>query len=167
MDYFGMIEEKHLKRGKTMNQTTKSYWENYWKQRGEKAPEAVTAWAFGVDADELAQLVMDGVKTATCSGLIFYEKENEPLPRVDDYSVILNSQEEPVAIIKTVDVQVMPMNEVPEEFARAEGEGDRSYRHWWQVHEIFFTQALQEIGLSFYENMMLVCERFECIDVKK
>jgi len=107
------------------------------------------------------------VKTATCSGLIFYEIENERLPSVDDYSIILNSHDEPLAIIKTVDVKIMPMNEVPEEFAIAEGEGDRTYRYWKETHEKFFTEALSKLGLEFSEDMMLVCEHFKLIDVKK
>jgi uncharacterized protein YhfF len=53
------------------------------------------------DPDHIAQLVIDGVKTATCSGLIFYEIENERLPSVDDHSIILNSHDESLAIIKT------------------------------------------------------------------
>lgn len=52
------------------------------------------------------------MKTATCSGHIFYEIENEPLPTVEDYSIILNSKDEPLAIIKTTEVNVLPMNEV-------------------------------------------------------
>lgn len=61
----------------------------------------------------------------------------------------------------------MPMNEVPEDFAIAEGEGDRTYRYWKEAHEKFFTEALKSVGLEFSEDMMLVCERFELIDIKK
>ena len=57
------------------------------------------------------------------------------------------------------------MNEVPEEFAIAEGEGDRTYRHWWQVHKAFFTQELKRIEREFTEDMLVVCERFKVIHV--
>lgn len=124
------------------------------------------AWQFGADPDHLAQLVIDGIKTATCSGYVFYEIENEPLPKVNDYSILLNSDDEPVAIIKTVEVTVQPMNRVPEEFAIAEGEGDRTYQYWKDVHIQFFTEELQKIRREFSEDMLLVCERFELIDVK-
>lgn len=66
----------------------------------------------------------DGVKTATCSAVIFVE--NEPIPSVGDYSMILNNMDEPVAIIKTVEVKMLPMNEFPEDFAVAKGEEDRT-----------------------------------------
>lgn len=79
----------------------------------------------------------------------------------------MNSSDEPVAIIKTIEVTLTPMNEVSEEFAIAEGEGDRTYEYWKNTHIEFFTKELNEIGHEFSEDMLLVCERFELIDVKK
>lgn len=149
-----------------MNEKSKKYWEEYWRAQGKDKPSSVTAWQFGDDPNYLAQLVIGGVKTATCSGLIFYELEHEPLPAVDDYSIILSSKDEPLAIIRTSQVDIMPMNEVPEEFAIAEGEGDRTYRYWKEAHERFFKKELSEVGLEYTEDMMLVCERFELVDVK-
>ncbi|WP_110928882.1 ASCH domain-containing protein [Bacillus massiliglaciei] len=149
-----------------MNEASQRYWDEFWASQGKVKPKKVSAWQFGAEPDELAQLVINGVKTATCSGLVFYEIEQEPLPAVDDYSVILTGSNEPAAIIKTAEVTIMPMNEVPEEFAAAEGEGDRTYQYWKEVHEEFFSKVLREAGLEFSEGMMLVCERFELVDVK-
>lgn len=149
-----------------MNEASQLYWNTYWDKQKKEKPLKVSAWQFGGNPDYLAQLVIDGVKTATCSGHILYEIEQEPLPAVNDYSIILNSKDEPLAIIKTVDVKIMPMNEVPEEFAIAEGEGDRTYRYWKEVHVEFFTEALSKVGLEFSEDMLLVCERFELVDEK-
>ncbi|MEI4771279.1 ASCH domain-containing protein [Psychrobacillus sp. FJAT-51614] len=146
-----------------MNVAAQLYWDTFWK--GKKEPSSVSAWQFGGSPDELAQLVINGVKTATCSGHIFYELEQEPLPKVDDYSVVLNSQDEPVCIIRTSEVTILPMNKVSAEFAYAEGEGDRSYNHWKNVHIKFFTDALKGVNLEFSEDMLLVCERFELINV--
>ncbi|MBY0596532.1 ASCH domain-containing protein [Bacillus bingmayongensis] len=148
-----------------MNQLAQKYWNKYWGEN--EKPQSVSAWQFGASPDYLAQLVIDGVKTATCSGHIFYELDNEPLPRVNDYSIILNIHDEPVAIIKTIEVTVTPMNEVSEEFAIAEGEGDRTYDYWRKVHIKFFTEELHKIGREFSEDMLLVCERFELIDIKR
>ncbi|MBA4536685.1 ASCH domain-containing protein [Bacillus aquiflavi] len=148
-----------------MNKAAQIYWEAYWKER--EKPQSVSAWQFGDNSDDLAQLVIEGKKTATCSAYMIYELEHEPLPTIGDYSIILNSAEEPVAIIKTTEVTLTPMNEVTEEFAFAEGEGDRSYRYWKEAHEEFFTDQLNKIGHKFSEDMLLVCERFELVDVKK
>ena len=147
-----------------MNPATQIYWDEYWGNQ--EKPQSVSAWQFGATPDYLAQLVIDGIKTATCSGHIFYELENEPLPTTEDYNIILNSDDQPVAITKTVEVTITPMNKVSEEFAIAEGEGDRTYRYWWEVHEEFFRNELHTIKREFSEDMILVCERFEVIHVK-
>jgi len=146
-----------------MNEAAQIYWNEFWKDK--KKPVEVNAWMFGATPDELAQLVIDGKKTATCSGHVFYELDKEPLPKVDEYSIILNGKEEPVAIIKIVEVSIMPMNEVSEEFAVAEGEGP--YEYWKSAHEEFFKRELKAVELEFTEDMLLVCERFKLIDVKK
>jgi len=148
-----------------LNNEAKSYWDKFWGNK--TSPRSVSAWQFGSNPDYLAQLVVDGVKTATCSAYIFYELENQPLPSTEDYSIILNSYDQPVAIIKTTDVQILPMNEVPEEFAIAEGEGDRTFHYWREEHEKFFRTELMKIGQEYKEDMLLVCERFEVVDIKK
>lgn len=61
----------------------------------------------------------------------------------------------------------MPMNEVPEEFAIAEGEGDRTYQYWKDAHVKFFTDELRQMGMNFKEDMLLVCERFELVDINR
>ena len=145
-----------------MNQAAQMYWDEYWKDQ--EKPMAVSAWQFGGETDYLAQLVVDGVKTATCSGYIFYELESESLPTTEDYGVILDTQEKPKAIVKVTEVRLTPMNEVTEEFAIAEGDG--TYQNWWDIHEEYFTEQLNAVELEFSEDILLVCERFKVIDIK-
>jgi len=149
-----------------MNEKAKQYWDEFW--RGKEQPTAVVAEQFGFEehADELAQLIIDGKKTATCSAHVLYELENCPLPEAGLYTIILNSSNDPVAIIRTNEIQLIKMNEVPEELALAEGEGDLTFEYWWNGHKKFFTMELKEHGLEFSEDMLLVFERFEVVDVK-
>jgi len=121
------------------------------------------AWAFGVDADLLASLVMSGEKTATASAYPLYELENDPLPTVGEYSIILDSNENAVCIIQTTNVYVVPFCEVSELHAFKEGEGDKTLDYWRMVHEKFFSQCLDEIGLKFQPDMMVVCEEFAVV----
>jgi len=159
------VEQAFSNVEKQMNREAQIYWDRFWGDRIK--PQSVSAWQFGSNPDYLAQLVVGGVKTATCSAYIFYELEDEPLPTTEDYSIILNSHDKPLAIIKTTDVKILPMNEVPKEFTFAEGEGDRTYRYWKEEHEKFFQAELRKIGEEFQEDMLLVCERFEVVDIKK
>ena len=49
--------------------------------------DSYETWAFGGAPDELADLVVTRIKTATASAYPLYEQENETLPKVNDYSV--------------------------------------------------------------------------------
>ena len=121
------------------------------------------AWPFGEAPDKLADLVLQGIKTATCSAYDLYQINNEPLPQAGDYSVILNSSEEAVCIIKTIKVYVTEFKNVSEEHAFKEGEGDRSLEYWRQVHESFLTNELATVHKGFDENTKVVCEEFEVV----
>lgn len=142
-----------------MNEQAMNFWTDYWK----KDPPTMEfdAFQFGDDADYLADLVVHGKKTATCSIHLLYELEGKPLPEAGQYSVILDSQNAPVAIIQVMNVSLMPMNKVSEEFALAEGEGDYSF--WWNAHEQFFTRQLEIHGVRYSKDLLLVCERFQVI----
>ena len=122
--------------------------------------EKYEAWAFGDAADELAVLVLNGIKTATASAYPLYALEGEDIPKAGQYSVILNSREEAVCIIRTEKVYVVPFHQVDERQAYLEGEGDRSLFYWREVHERFFRSCMAEAGLPFDENMEVVCEEF-------
>lgn len=118
------------------------------------------AWAFGDQPDELAQLVLKGIKTGTASAYPIYELEGLELPKEGEYSIILDAQDNAVCIIKTEKVFIVPFDEVDERQAYKEGEGDRSLAYWRKVHEEFFKGEMQEAGLIFDNKMKVVCEEF-------
>ena len=123
------------------------------------------AWSFGGltpdGPNELADIVLKGIKTATASAYPLYIIENSPFPLVGDYSVILNTVNEAVCIIKTTKVYVMPFSRVTAEHAYKEGESDRSLSYWKESHREFFTMELKKSGREFTEDMPVVCEEFE------
>lgn len=137
--------------------------EEMWAAWGKGGGAPYEAWAFGDDPDELARLVAAGVKTATSSAFPLYEIEGEDPPRAGEYSVILNGRDEAVCVIRTARVRVVPFSEVGEDFASLEGEGDRTLRYWRDVHRRFFTKCMREAGLSFTEDMPVVCEEFDVV----
>ena len=123
------------------------------------------AWAFGgtpEQADELLALVLDGTKTATAGALWDYEAEEWPVPSVGDLSIILDGREHPRALISTTQVDVVPFDEVSEEHARLEGEGDLSLAAWREIHRRFFTDFAAH-GQEFAEDMPVVLQRFEVV----
>jgi len=141
-------------------------WSLYIKASGAQAGE-YDAWQFGDDPDALAQLVLDGIKTATASAYPLYALEGEPLPEAGQYSVILNARDEAVCVIRNTRVTVVPYREITAAHAFREGEGDRSLAHWRRVHEAFFTNDMAASGLTFDESMPVVCEEFEVVYPKE
>ena len=135
--------------------------EELWERSG--LAGTYEAWSFGEAPDKLADLVLQGIKTATCSAYDLYQINTEPLPQAGDYSVILNSSEEAVCIIKTIKVYVTEFKNVSEEHAFKEGEGDRSLEYWRKVHESFLTNELAAVHKGFDENTKVVCEEFEVV----
>ena len=139
--------------------TPKAMWQAY-KKINPEIGDVIDAWAFGAMADELADLVLRGEKTATASAYELYKLENEPLPQVGSFDVILDSQDRAVCIVEITKVSVLPFNEVSAEHAFKEGEGDKSLAYWQQVHEEFFTECLAEAGLEFSQETGVVLEEF-------
>ena len=135
--------------------------EELWKKSG--LTGTYEAWSFGEMPDKLADLVLQKIKTATCSAYDLYLIENEPLPKVGNYSIILDSKEEAVCIIKTIKVYVTEFRNVSKEHAFKEGEGDRSLTYWRKVHESFLINELASVNITFNKNTKVVCEEFEVV----
>ena len=128
-----------------------------------KADDTYLAWQYGCAQDKLAQLTLQGTKTATASSYPVYKAENEPVPAVGDYSIILDSQNQAVCIIQTTQIDIVPFHQVDEEQAYLEGEGDRTLTYWRDVHRTFFEDEMKRIGQVFDEDMLVVCEKFKIV----
>ncbi|CAM3054354.1 cytoplasmic protein [Streptococcus acidominimus] len=137
-------------------------WQEY-QQINPNIGDEMDAWAFGAEPDLLAQLVLKGIKTATASAFDLYEIDDEPLPKVGTYDLVLDGQGEAVCIIRITKVSILPFKDVSKEHAYKEGEGDRNLSYWRQIHEELFTIWLEEAGLSFSEETLVVCEEFEVV----
>lgn len=141
----------------------KQMWQKFISECPEYQDKMYQAWSYGAVPDELAQLTVAQVKTATASAYKEYEIENEALPEAGELNMILDASEEAVCITKTIKVSVIPFLEVSKEHAFKEGEGDRSLHYWREVHKAFFENAYIEKNLPFHDNILVVCEEFEVI----
>lgn len=139
--------------------TPEKMWQEY-KKINPGIGDTIDAWAFGAEADRLAELVLKGEKTATASAYELYALDKEPLPQAGTFDVILDSQDRAVCIVEISKVSVVPFGQVSADHAFKEGEGDKSLAYWRQVHEEFFTKWLAEAGLAFSEETGVVLEEF-------
>ena len=119
---------------------------------------SLRSFAFGDSprlADELLELVIKGVKTATCS------TEDEPNTSTPgERWIVLDGRGAPRCVIETTEVAYRRFGEVDAAFAHEEGEGDRSLQYWSNAHRNYFGRQGK-----FREDMMLMCERFRLVEV--
>lgn len=149
--------------------------ENFWREFCAANPEINAAenyqiWHFGDSpemAKELVALVLEGTKTATASLFWEYENNREEEPIPGGYSVVTDFEGEPQCVVRTVEVNIVPFNEVDETFVFDEGEGDQSLDYWRAVHWEYFSRRCIEIHKEPSNTMLINCERFEMLFPRK
>ena len=147
---------------------TKTYWNNFKKAHPEVTGNLYDSFALGAEGDiatndNLAQLIKNGVKTATASARELYDVDGDEIPKVGEYSIVLDGHGEPVCIIKEVVVETIPLMQVSAEHAYHEGEGTRSLEEWRKVHIAFFKREYEEDNTPFNDNIPVLCEVFEVV----
>lgn len=115
------------------------------------------------DANALAALVVRGTKRATASLLWTYEVTGKPLPARGSISVVTDWQGAPLCVIETQKVAVVAYDDVTQEFAAAEGEGDGSLAYWRRVHWQYFCRECERLGRAPSLDMPVVCEEFSVV----
>jgi uncharacterized protein YhfF len=116
--------------------------------------EGLERFSFGDSgdlADSLLALVLAGEKTATC-----WDAALGQLTEVGRLMVACDGEGRPRAVLRTVKLVQSRFCDVSPEFARKEGEGDRSLDWWRDAHENYFRRSGE-----FSPEMMLWCEDFE------
>lgn len=114
-------------------------------------------------ADELGNLILKGVKVATCSTVWEWEAEGSELPKIGSKTIVLDGNNCPLYMIETTEVILRAFNEVDAQFAYEEGEYDRSLESWREEHWRYFLRVLPQIGKQPTPQMLLVCERFRVV----
>lgn len=149
-----------------MSANADRYWARYLASLpAERRPERsyVEAFYFGFSPDdgrEIAPLVLAGTKTATGSVLWSYEADQKRLPEVGDRSIVTAGADDPVCIIETTEVRVIPFDEVTPDYAHDGGEGDRSMATWRDMYWRYIVSECRRIGREPSPKAPLVMERF-------
>lgn len=107
----------------------------------------------------LNTLVLAGVKTATAGLLDEYAEEGEDLEHVGERLALVDDTDALVAVVEVTGVGVTRFAEVPWDFARAEGEGDRSIEEWRAGHAAYWDRG----GTPVTDDTEVVCVRFRLV----
>jgi uncharacterized protein YhfF len=121
----------------------------------------------GPERDRGVAVILSGQKTALTGLLEIYEHAGEAVPQSGQRFSVLDSEGRPAVTIELVDVRVVPMKEIDDDFARAEGRGYSDVAQWRAAHEEFF----QSDGVSEFlgrtpditDDTLVVAERFRVV----
>ncbi|NMM97934.1 ASCH domain-containing protein [Bifidobacterium olomucense] len=120
----------------------------------------------GLERDRLVGLILDGTKTATVALLRDYTECGDPLPRVGDRSVLVDSNEQGVAILVVTGVTVARLGDVTDQHASAEGEGDTTATQWRRTHEAYWNSSeyrscFADPAFAIDDDTLVVLEYFK------
>jgi len=130
------------------------------------SPREITSFYFcdnEIDANECAKLVVQGEKRATATSMWWFEINQEELPSTGDNYIVTDWDGIACCVIEVEKIEIVPFNKVTAEFARIEGEGDKSLEHWRKVHWDYYHRELAGSEFRPKDDMLIVCEYFSVI----
>ncbi|MDD4974588.1 MAG: GNAT family N-acetyltransferase [Bacteriovorax sp.] len=162
-----------IRESTNFNNIAKDFWNTYLSQLPEGQLHTISVnnplfveSSFAGNAlitDELIQLIIEGKKFAGSSLVQDFKTVGDPLPRVGNFWIALDKNEEPKCILKTVRTEINKFNNITEEITKAEGEGDCTIRYWKQVHQEIYTPFLEQWGIEDLNETEVITEFFEVV----
>ena len=119
----------------------------------------------GSERDCLVEAILEGRKTATTSLMAEFIHDHEPLPSSGRRTLLLNSDDQPVAVLRYASVSVTRLGLVTLQHVLNEGEDYQSLPEWREAHESFWTsenmrQALDDPDFTVDDQTLVVLETF-------
>lgn len=151
-----------------MKPQDRKFWNEYLAglppARRPRAPHVEAAFAGNRKiTDALIALYLAGKKTAG-SGLVKdYVTAGDPLPKVGNYWIALDSRNRPRCLLKTLRVETNIFKNIPKRVAIAEGEGDLSVSYWQRVHRKFYSPFVKKWGIDDLDDAEVITEHFELV----
>jgi uncharacterized protein YhfF len=135
---------------------------------------SLTTWGFafpGPLRDELTALALAGTKTTTAGLLVDFEVEGTKPPTPGTREVLVDSNDQPVAVVETITCRVARLADVDDQHAIDEGEGYANEAEFRVAHERFWNShiddlrtALGDPGFTLDDDTLVVLERFRIVE---
>lgn len=135
---------------------------------------SLTTWGFafpGPLRDELTALALAGTKTTTAGLLVDFEVEGATLPTPGKREVLVDSNDQPVAVVETVECRVARLADVDDQHAIDEGEGYANAAEFRVAHERFWNSYIDDLraglgdpGFALDDDTLVVLERFKIVE---
>lgn len=122
----------------------------------------------GPERDRGVAAILSGEKTALTGLLEICTHAGEAVPQAGQRFAVLDSDGRPAVTIELVDVRVVPVKDIDDDFARAEGRGYPDAAAWRAAHRDFFQSDAVSGYLghtpAFNDDTLVIAERFRVIE---
>ena len=120
----------------------------------------------GPERDRLVEAILDGRKTTTTSLMEEFIHDHEPLPSSGRRTILVNSDNQSVAVLRYASVSVIRLGLVTWQHVLNEGEGYKGLAEWREAHESFWTsgnmrQGLDDPDFTVDDQTLVVLETFD------
>jgi uncharacterized protein YhfF len=134
----------------------------------------LSKWGFaepGPLRDRLTALALVGTKTTTASLLVEFELDDETVPVPGERSILIDSDERPVALVETVSCRVVRLARVDDRHAIDEGEGYAdaaafrvAHERYWNGYIEALRARLSDPDFALTDDTLIVAERFRIVE---
>jgi uncharacterized protein YhfF len=131
-------------------------------------------WGFadpGPLREKLTALALAGTKTTTASLRVEFELDGEALPVPGERSLLVDSEDRPIAVVETVTCRVVRLADVDDQHAIDEGEGYANAAEFREDHEAYWNGYLDTIRARLgdptfvlTDDTPVVLERFVIVE---
>jgi uncharacterized protein YhfF len=135
---------------------------------------SLNTWGFGDPGplrDELTALALAGAKTTTASLLADFEIEGVALPEPGQRDVLVDSSEQPIAVVETISCRVCRLADVDDQHAIDEGEGYANAAEFRVDHEGYWNSYIDQVRaklgdptFALDDDTPIVLERFRIVE---
>nr|WP_283808973.1 ASCH domain-containing protein [Vagococcus allomyrinae] len=112
-------------------------------------------------ANDLANLVMTGEKTATSSLVPFNDYRNRKVSEVGDCYLLMGGNKECLAFLQITKTETCSFASITPQFAKEEGDG--TFERWLEIHQAYYGHQMTLLGESLQPETKLHCEWFNVI----
>ena len=111
------------------------------------------------------EAILEGRKTTTTSLMAEFIHDHEPVPSSGRRTILVNSDDQPLAVLRYASVGVTRLGLVTLQHVLNEGEDYKSLPEWRVAHESFWTsenmrQALDDPDFTVDDQTLVVLETF-------
>ena len=116
----------------------------------------------GNNQASLNSLVLSGQKTAFFTPLATYTINQEPIPISGELYIVVDNNGEPVCVIETQSIEIVPFEEISWQMAKLEGE-DNSFEEWKNKQIAIISDEGDILGFEFSPDIRMVFKTFNVI----